>query len=292
MNKHYVTEALKHLSSKDAKGDDIYQKLPFDYTQKFVREVQQAVDLAVSNNGIDESMGEMLVFNDAKPGNIYFLPKIHKNINPPPDRPICNTINSPTKKFIQMGRLTTAAICKETKILSQNDNDLLRKFYDINQRYQFPKKVFLVTRDVKSLYTSIPHKDGLGALKKTLEEENVDENKATADFSKLVLTSNYFKFLGQAYLQKSGIAMGTKMAPTYANLFMRQLEKKMIASFPHKPLVYFRYIDDIFMIWTEGEDTLNQFLNHCNNFNPSIQFEQTVFNTNVPFLDVNIILEN
>ena len=49
MNKQdYVTEALKHLDSKDANGDDIYQKLPFDCTQKFVREVQQAVDLALS----------------------------------------------------------------------------------------------------------------------------------------------------------------------------------------------------------------------------------------------------
>ena len=86
--------------------------------------------------------------------------------------------------------------------------------------------------------------------------------------------------------------MGTKMAPSYANIFMGQFEKKMLASFPHKPLVYFRYIDDIFMIWTEGEDTLNQFFNHCNSLNPSIQFEQTVSNTNIPFLDVNIIFEN
>ena len=46
------------------------------------------------------------------------------------------------------------------------------------------------------------------------------------------------------------------------------------------------------MIWTEGEDTLNQFLNHCNSLNPSVQFEQTVYNTNIPFLDVNIIFEN
>ena len=140
----------------------------------------------------------------------------------------------------------------------------------------------------------IPHKDGLEALKKTLEEENVNKSKATTilDFSKLVLTSNYFKFLGQSYLQKSGTAMGTKMAPSYANIFMGQFEKKMLASFPHKPLVYFRYIDDIFMIWTEGEDTLNKFLNHCNSLNPSIQFEQTVSNTNIPFLDVNIIFEN
>ena len=78
--------------------------------------------------------------------------------------------------------------------------------------------------------------------------------------------------------------MGTKMAPSYANIFMGQFEKNMLASFPHRPLVSFRYIDDIFFIWTEGEDTLNQFLNHCNTLNPSIQFEQTIKPQTYPFL--------
>ena len=73
---------------------------------------------------------------------------------------------------------------------------------------------------------------------------------------------------------------------------MGQFEKKMLASFPHKPLVYFRYTDDTLMISTEGANTFNQFLNHCNSLNPSIQFEQTVSNTNIPYFDVNIILEN
>ena len=79
MNKQdYVTEALKHLDSKDANGDDIYQKLPFDCTQKFVREVQQAVDLAFSNNVIDESMAEMLVINDANQETYTSYPRYIK----------------------------------------------------------------------------------------------------------------------------------------------------------------------------------------------------------------------
>ena len=229
MNKQdYVTEALKHLDSKDANGDNIYQKLPFDCTKKFVREVQQAVDLAFSNNVVDESMAEMLVINDAKPGNICFLPKIHENINPPPGRPICNTINTPMMNLSKWVDLQLQPFVKKLKSYLKDDNDFLRKINDINQKYQLPKNALLVTWDVKSLYTSIPHKDGLEALKKTLEEENVNKSEATTilDFSKLVLTPNYFKFLGQSYLQKSGTAIGTKMAPNYANIFMGQFEKK------------------------------------------------------------------
>ena len=90
----------------------------------------------------------------------------------------------------------------------------------------------------------------------------------------------------------SGTAMGTKMAPSYANLFMGVLENQMLCTYHHKPLVYFRYIDDIFMIWTEGEESLHDFLKHCNNQNKNILFKQTVSNTSIPFLDVNVTLNN
>ena len=125
-------------------------------------------------------------------------------------------------------------------------------------------------------------------------ESKIPSAKANTiiEFSELVLTSNHFKFLGQNYLQMSGTAMGTKMAPSYANLFMGVLEQQMLSSYKYKPLAYFRYIDDIFMIWTEGEETLNEFLTHCNNQNKHIQFEQTISKNWIPFLDVSVILEN
>jgi hypothetical protein len=47
------------------------------------------------------------------------------------------------------------------------------------------------------------------------------------------------------FLQINGTAMGTKMAPSYANIFMGKLEKLIIQSAPHKPLSWFRFIDDV-----------------------------------------------
>ena len=131
-------------------------------------------------------------------------------------------------------------------------------------------------------------------LKKTLHNEKIPRKKANTilEFSELVLNSNQFKFLGKHYLQMSGAAMGTKMVPSYSNLFMGVLEKEMLSSYKHKPLDYFRYIDDLFMIWTDGErDSLNDFLAHCNNQNKNIQFEQTISNTSIPFLEVSVTLE-
>ena len=63
----------------------------------------------------------------------------------------------------------------------------------------------------------------------------------------LVLKNNNFEFDGKHYMQKRGTAIGTRMASPYAYLFMHDLERV-----PVKPFIWLRYIDDIFMVWTEG----------------------------------------
>jgi hypothetical protein len=53
--------------------------------------------------------------------------------------------------------------------------------------------------------------------------------------SKVEIDEN-FTFNGEHFLQINGTAMVTKMAPSYANIFMGKLEKLIIQSAPHKPL--------------------------------------------------------
>ena len=82
--------------------------------------------------------------------------------------------------------------------------------------------------------------------------------------------------------------MGTKMAPSYANLFMSELEDILLSSAPNRPLVWWRYIDDIFSIWYGSQDSLDEFINHINAFHPSIKFTANYSPTSVDFLDVTI----
>ena len=67
------------------------------------------------------------------------------------------------------------------------------------------------------------------------------------------------------YQQIAGTAMGTRMAPQFANLYMAQFEEKYV--YPYKPDLekhWFRFIDDIFLLWHHGEEELEKFLRHLN----------------------------
>ena len=48
--------------------------------------------------------------------------------------------------------------------------------------------------------------------------------------------------------------MGTKIAVTFANIFMAKIEKGIISKSKIKPLVWKRYIDDVFCLWDTNKD--------------------------------------
>ena len=86
--------------------------------------------------------------------------------------------------------------------------------------------------------------------------------------------------------------MGTKMAPSYANLFLGFFEANALKNAPFQPHTWLRYIDDIFMIWTEGLDNLKIFIDYLNNIHSTIKFISSHSSTNIPFLGVNVSLTN
>ena len=73
---------------------------------------------------------------------------------------------------------------------------------------------------------------------------------------------------------------------------MGEFEKNAISGYADKPYLWYRYIDDIFMVWTHGEDKLNNFITYLNNIRPTIKFTSEHSTTSIPFLDVNIQLAN
>jgi retron-type reverse transcriptase len=73
------------------------------------------------------------------------------------------------------------------------------------------------------------------------------------------LTISYSSFSGQFYEQIGGVAMGSPLSPVVANFYMKYFEKRVFDLAIHKPLCWFRYIEDIFVIWPHGPNKLKDF---------------------------------
>ena len=112
------------------------------------------------------------------------------------------------------------------------------------------------------------------------------------DLMRMILTMNNFEFDNNHFIQLHGTSMGTRMVPAYTNLFMGDLEEKLLTQFPLKPYLWWRYIDDIFMVWTHGEDKLQDFINHINSLHSTIKFTHEFSKSHISFLDVTVSLDN
>jgi hypothetical protein len=69
-----------------------------------------------------------------------------------------------------------------------------------------------------------------------------------------------------------GTAMGTRVAPTFANIFMAKIDKLVLEASDSFSLFFKRFLDDIFMLWTGTESQFLNFMKKINLIHPTIKF--------------------
>ena len=168
----------------------------------------------------------------------------------------------------------------------------------------------LVTIDVAALYTNIPQEEGLDAVREALK--NRDDTSVPTEFLirmlEIVLKHNIFEFNSELFVQLIGTAMGSRPAPSYANLFMANKIDTQIIELAQRleneadPIQFFkRFLDDIFLIYTGTVESLHLFLSELNNIHPTIKFTMSHTippnmgnsvcecdaNQSIPFLDTS-----
>ena len=203
-------------------------------------------------------------------------------------RPIVSGNGSPTERISLFIDSFLKPLVSKVPSYIHDTPDFLRRLEGIKS--QIPNTAIIGTFDVSSLYTNIPHDEGVRACSVALSKagHTTPPISDIANLMELVLTKNNFSFLGKHYLQIHGTAMGTRMAPSYACLFMSDLEEHMLASAPCRPWVWWRYIDDVFFIWTRDEGSLITFTNHINPFHRNIKFTSEHSSCEANFLDVTV----
>ena len=150
----------------------------------------------------------------------------------------------------------------------QDTNNFLKKIANFPP---LPDDIFLYLIDVVGLYPNIPHEKGLIAIRKAPDtrKNKTISTDSLIELAECVLKNNIFEHDKSVFKQLRGIAIGTKMVPPYAIIFMDSLEEDILSNSFLKPLVWWRrYIDDIFMMWEHGEEELKKFetLNSYNHF--------------------------
>ena len=271
----YVQEANRQLDSKG-----FYEKLTIDTTEINRIKVNRTINELKSSHLLNEKIANDLLISEAKTPQFKMLPKVHKKGNP--GRPVVSSIDYHTTKISEYIDNQLQPHVKELKSYVKDSTHFLRR---INTMKKIPDNSILVTMDVRSLYTNIPNKEGIEAVETILKRRNIG-TRIISTFLRLVLTLNNFVFNSQNYLQIKGCSMGTKCAPSYANIFMGMFEERYIYPLIEKiSNFYLRFIDDIFLIWTGTTDQLMKFKQQINEVHPSIKFDFNFSNKEVNFLD-------
>ena len=282
MNKNdYIQEGMRQLSDQN-----YYVEVPNDLSGKHHKEIQSLIAKYESNGDISKDIAKCLKNKEPKTASFYLLPKIHKVKEAgvfPPGRPIISANGCPTERISAFVDENIKGAVPKIKSYIKDTTDFIHKIENLI----IPENAILVTFDVVSLYTNIPNNEGIMSVAKSLQKHPPPFtcHRIVLELLKQVLFKNNFEFNGKHFLQVGGTAMGTKLAPSYANIFMGDLEEKILSKCDKKPFFWVRYIDDIFAVWTEGHESLSEFHNFINTQHHSIKFTMEKSTEKVIFLD-------
>ena len=287
------------LVLSDHLNTNTYSIAPINSDKKVHKELGKLIEK--HKNCLTSKEREYILKSDWQSSNFYVLPKIHKSkeiiekfkqthseyveMTVPEDlkgRPITAGPKAPTRGLSELLEKILSPFVPKLKTYVKDDKDFLSR---IPRQVDFDCE--LISCDIVSLYTNIPHDLGVEAVRYWIQRHpELIPSRFTTDFIVeavlFVLKNNFFMFDGVCWHQDIGTAMGTVMAPPYACLSIGYLEETRL-----EPVIlprYFsredchlilelllRYIDDGFITWPKRLN-LQHFMDALNSLHPSIKF--------------------
>jgi len=229
---------------------------PLETTSSFIN--KKIMDLYNSKDIHRCLFKKLLPSKSSKMGSFRLLAKLHKEKLS--FRPIINCISHPTSTLSLLIDCILQPFVKTSTSYLQDSQNLIQ----ITESMSFPKDSKLYSCDFEGLYTNIDLGHALLIITDFIIDNFESSYITTFGFReilKIVFENNIFSFNKKFYKQIRGIAMGSKCGPSIANIYISLLEKNFLTI--HKPLLYVRFIDDIFTILRQSFDInilLNNFL--------------------------------
>lgn len=232
----YLEEMRNLLSDRHT-----YKILKKDPTDQYKKLLNQLVQEGFRKGLINEKEKDFLIPLALRIPIIYYLPKVHKDPLKPPGRTIVSGIDSITSRIGKFIDHFLQPLVTKTTAFLKDSRQIINKISAIS----IESDVLLVTADVSSLYTIIPHQIGYMAARYFLNKDQSIKKPLKEFVLKLLefaMEHSYFYFGGEFYLQCTGVAMGAKFAPSLANLFMALWEFFLFSCHDPHLLFWKRYI--------------------------------------------------
>ena len=201
----YIAEANRQLSDTE-----VYQQVSSTVVIDVIEEVKDILSRLQKSGVITEDMANYAVPVDSKPARFYILQKVHKIGCH--GSPIVSAVGSPTEGLSELVDHFIQPFVPNIPSYIQDTQDFLDKLHAL---CTLPVESILCTIDVTALYPSIPHDDGLANLRNALLVNSIPTLtiNGICDMTELVLRRNVFEFNKKYFIQTSGTAIGTKLAP-------------------------------------------------------------------------------
>ena len=285
----YLREAEKQLSDKN-----VYQEVQFkkQMLSKLLDTSNKFFSGLKTKGFIAEKELKYFTYEYKKAcnlGKMYLLPKIHKRLSDVPGRPVISTCGMPTERVSEFLDCQLKPVMQNGKSYIRDSGHFLERIKNINT---LTENAMLVMADVVGMYPSILHEAGLSALKKALENRSVKQipTENLIKMAEFVLKNNLFEFNNKVFQQISGTAIGTNFVPPYACIYMDRVKQDFLKTQELQALLWLRFIDDIFFIWTHGKEELKKVMENFNNFTPNLRFTYEYSEKSISFLDLIITL--
>jgi hypothetical protein len=207
-----------------------------------------------------------------KAPQIHGTLKLH--IQNKPIRPIVNWKGSPGYKLCKhLNTLLNNTLILPYTFKVQNSHSIIQSLQNI----EIDENTKLCSFDIENMYTNIPTSELKNVIKNIVDQNhnmsNI-ENDELLNLLNFILEQNYFQFKNKFYKQNDGLAMGAPTSAILADTVIQYLEHKIISQIlkKHQIIDYYRYVDDILIIYNEQDTNIQSTLDKFNNIHPKIKF--------------------
>ena len=222
--------------------------------------------------------------------NIYL--KIHK-VNEP-IRPVINNMQAPSYKAAKyLNKKLCNLICLPHTHNIKNSQELAEELVN----FHTDKDKRLITYDIKDLFVNLPTQGIIKTTKFWLKRNNIDNEiiNQTIQMLTTIIKQNYFQYNNQWFQPEKGVAMGSPISSTIAEIYLQYMEQIYIKHWlESKEITYYRrYVDDILIIYNIDNTNEQKISHYINNIDKNLQFKPTnEENNTISYLDLSVYRNN